>query len=67
MAQSFITAATVSAMEGSMRSPKAMVLCSDLYTSLGRRSRMTRSLKTLLPKMSVGLVSAKLSGAASGL
>ena len=49
MAQSFMTAATVSAMEGSMRSPRVMALCRDLYTSLGRRARMALSSKTLQP------------------
>jgi len=46
----------MSEMEGSSFSPYSTVFCKDLYTCLGKRSRMTLSEKTLTPKTSVGLV-----------
>jgi len=46
MAQSFIAAATVSAMAGSRGSPASIVFMTALKTLLGRRSFMTLALKT---------------------
>lgn len=56
-AQSFIAFATTPAMSGSRCLPSSIVLFSALYVSLGSRSRITRSLNTMLPNSS-GIFSA---------
>ncbi len=55
IAQSFIADATVSAILLSIPFPSLMALLSILYVSFGRRSTITESLNTLLPKSPVTL------------
>ena len=52
MAQSFMALATTPATCGSSAVPCRTVCLSDLYTSLGSRSFITASLKTMLPNSS---------------
>src|SRR5579862_3708250 len=52
MAQSFIAAATASAIAGSRVDPVSIVLCNDRKTGLGNRAFITVLLKTFVPKNS---------------
>ena len=51
-AQAHMADATAFATERSRRCPSAMVFCRELYTSAESRAFITRSSKTLLPKIS---------------
>ena len=66
MAQSFMAAATTSAVELSSLAPSSIVLLMDLKISLGRRCFITLALKTLQPKSSPAGVSEKFSAGDEG-
>ena len=53
IAQSFIDAATVSAIDGSRVAPVSMVRINDLKTGLGKRAFITDLLNTFIPKNSI--------------
>jgi hypothetical protein len=66
IAQSFIAAATVSAIAGSRCDPVSIVFISDLKTGLGSRSFIADLLKTLEPNNSLAETFENDRGAAVG-
>jgi hypothetical protein len=67
IAQSFIAAATASAMAGSSLAPASIVLMTDLYTVFGSRAFIAALPNTFDAKISSTGVAEKSSGGSVGL